>query len=392
MDGLKVTTPEQLMRGHVSEVQMATPMVGVDVEVARAVASTQAAMLMAFKNPRKEVDCWKRMKRTCGRLRFAERSLFAYKRGTSLLMGPTIRLAECLASSWRNLDYGFKVIDKTANGFVVQAYCYDLEANLRVAREFFVTDRRYTGSGELKSERDLYENIASVAQRRVRSVVIECMPIDFVDDAEAAVKTALINGDGRPFQERVDEALRKFWEGPGINTAQIEDFLGHNIRSITPIEIPKLQAVYTSITSGMGQRENFFKMGLGTPQNQEKAPRGRDERKDSPRGGSPPSASPPREQNTAGSAPPKDDRPKYHESAPEQNTPLADTERPQEDGGMTPEDIAAAEEAEREEAANYEDEERTAISEIDGGGPEEKKEQMELKGQPHQRSSRSRLK
>lgn len=64
-------------------------------------------------------------------------------------------------------------------------------------------------------------------------------------------------------------------------------------------------------------------------------------------------------------------------------------EQPTEDGGMTPEDIAAAEELERQEAASYEDEERAAIQEESQGADEP--EQIPLDGHdPPQQSTRRR--
>lgn len=357
---VRVTTPEDMRNNGVnmSLAPIATG-TGVDVEIARSVAQTQAAMLLAFRNPRIERECWDRMKKTCGRLRFAERALFAYKRGHTLLIGPTIRMAEGIATAWRNLDAGFKVISKNENGYLVQAYCFDLEANLRIAREFFVSDKRYTGGGQLTSERDILENISSVAQRRVRSVILECLPTDYVDDAQAACYGTLRRGDGKPFSERVKNLVGAFWE-IGINEAQLEDFLGHNLSALDPVQMPKLQAVYQSISSGMGQIKDFFKPELG--------------------------------QKNKGDV---SRRTKHDEHVEQENKDEVDGSVDEETDGhqppMTDEEKAAALAMEREEASRYDEEERAAIMGKQHG-EEGEQGQMQLDGQQRGQSRRSRLK
>ncbi|MCP4568981.1 MAG: hypothetical protein GY841_15510 [FCB group bacterium] len=261
----QIYTPESLAtNGHSDTGEIMSAQGGMDVESSRAIASVQASMVMAAKRPRREIASWKRMKAACSRLRFAEKALFAYRRGGTLVSGPTIRLAESLASAWGNLDMGFKVIEKLEGGHLVQVFCHDLESNLRVSRELIISKNRYMGGDLLKAERDIAENISSVAQRNVRNVVLQCLPADLVEDAISQCQKTMAKGDGRPLQTRIRDAVVSF-EEIGISVAMLEDFLGHNMEATEPLEIPKLQGAYQSITSGMAKREELFNIAADLP-------------------------------------------------------------------------------------------------------------------------------
>lgn len=244
-------------------------------EVAREIAKVQASLMIAAARPRDEMQVWARVKRSCARTQLAEQANYAYKRGSTMIQGPTIRLAEAVAIAYTNIDYGFDVIAQRPGESEVEAYCTDKEANVTARRKFVVRHVRdlKEGSAELTAERDKYEMIANQAQRRVRACILEILPGDLVDYAKAECEKTIERGDGRPLAERVQSMLESFADlGMGIGPAQIETLLQHPVTAIVEAELPKLRSVYTSLKTGMAKPEELFAPKTGTVSTPNPAP------------------------------------------------------------------------------------------------------------------------
>jgi len=74
--------------------------------VSRQAQEVQAAMVIAKKFPRDTVAAWDRIMMACKRKVLAEQAVYAYPRGDTTVEGPSIRLAEAMAQSWGNIDFG----------------------------------------------------------------------------------------------------------------------------------------------------------------------------------------------------------------------------------------------------------------------------------------------
>ena len=229
------------------------------VEQSRAVAETQAAMLVSKKFPRDENLACQKIITACQRPGLAESGMYAYKRGSTLVTGASIRLAEVLAKYWGNITYGFRETGRTGITSEIEVFCWDMENNVRATRSFTVKHWRDTKKGgyALTAERDIYELIANNAQRRVRACILEMIPGDIVEDAENQCKKTLAVGDGRPVEERVESMLKAFKEFD-VSKNDIELFLNHQTKGIVPAELVKLQNIYKSIKDGIATRADFF--------------------------------------------------------------------------------------------------------------------------------------
>jgi len=241
------------------------------VEQSRAVAETQAAMIVAQKFPRDENASYLKIMTACKRTTLAASGSYAFKRGGQVVTGPSIRLAEVMARCWGNIDYGFRELNRTHEGSEVESYCWDMEYNVRVTRTFFVKHWRDTKGGgyALKDERDKYELIASQAQRRVRACILEMIPGDIVEAAENECKKTLAGGDV-PLEDRVRKMLAAF-KDIGVTQDMIEGFLDHKITAIVPVQIVRLTQIYTSIKDGVAAREDFFTVSSNKTEGLKKA-------------------------------------------------------------------------------------------------------------------------
>lgn len=238
-----------------------SPSAMITTEQSRAIAETQAAMIVARMNPRDENVAYQRIMRACKRKKLAEQAKYVYRRGTTMVEGPSIRLAEVIAQNWQNLQYGFRELGRSADSSEVEAFCWDLETNVRVTRTLTVKHKRDTKSGpkDLKAERDKYEYVASQTQRRVRACILEVIPGDIVEEAEKQCEKTLRGDDNRPIEDRVRDMITAFSE-LGVTGEMVEARLQHSLKAVTLQQLVELQKIYRSIKDGVAQREEFFQV------------------------------------------------------------------------------------------------------------------------------------
>ena len=252
-----VPVPQQ--NGMLQQVQ--TPSALTSVDQARAIAEVQAAMVVARMNPRDEMRAYQRIVMACKRKSLAEQASYAYPRGGKMVTGPSIRLAEVIAGYWGNITYGLRELNRGKGISEVEAFAWDLETNTRVTRQFQVKHIRDKSDGgkELTGERDIYELVASMGQRRVRACILEVVPGDIVEGAEEECKKTLQGGNGEPMEDRIRKMVLAFSEF-GISKDMIEARLRHKIEATLPAELVTLQQIYRSLKDGMAKREEFFDM------------------------------------------------------------------------------------------------------------------------------------
>lgn len=229
------------------------------IEQSRAVAEVQASMVLARANPRNEQVAEYKIMNSCKRKSLAECASYSFRRGGEIVTGASIRLAEEIARHWGNMQYGFREVGRTEESSEVEAFAHDLETNVRVTRQFQVKHWRDTKSGgkKITEERDKYELIANMAQRRVRACLLELVPGDIVEAAEEACKATLIGSIGDP-TVKAKEIVAAF--APlGVTAEMIEGYLQRKLSSIVPADIVTLQRIFRSIKDGVAAVDEFFK-------------------------------------------------------------------------------------------------------------------------------------
>jgi hypothetical protein len=230
---------------------------------AKAIAEVQAAYVIAKKFPRNEHEALMKILNACKRPFLAEQATYAYPKGGTLVSGPSIRLAEVLAQSWGNIEFGVKEISQSNGVSTVEAYAVDLETNTRKPVIFHVKHERHTKKGitRLTDPRDVYELVANQGARRLRNCILAVIPGDVQDAAIAQCKKTMETGEA-PLADRIRMMVVKFDE-LGIKVEHLEKRLLHNLDATTPQEIVTLQGIYKSIKDGFASREDFFEIGIG---------------------------------------------------------------------------------------------------------------------------------
>lgn len=233
-----------------------------EVAESRAQHEVQSAYVIAKKFPRNQHESYSNIMEACKRPFLAEQAMYAYPRGSTLVTGASIRLAEAMAQAWGNLDCGIREISQSNGVSVAEAYAIDLQTNTRVTKVFHVPHVRDTKKGRIKltDSRDIYELVANQGARRLRACILGILPGDIVEAAIEQCKKTLQTGEV-PIVEQVRKMVLAFDE-IGVKVEHLEKRLGHKLDAIIPAEIVTLKSIYKSLRDGMAKREDFFEIGL----------------------------------------------------------------------------------------------------------------------------------
>ncbi len=230
----------------------------VAVEQSRAVAETQASMMIAKKFPRDPIAAVDRILNACTRPTLAEQALYTYARGGTDITGPSIRLAEALAQQWGNFQFGIRELEQRNGESTVEAYAWDVETNTRQVKVFQVKHERHTRKETyaLTDPRDIYELTANQGARRLRACILGVIPGDVVESAVRQCETTL-KTKAEVTPERLKNLLEKFAEF-GVTKEQIEARIQRHVDAMTPAQMVDLGKKYNSLKDGMSQPSDWF--------------------------------------------------------------------------------------------------------------------------------------
>lgn len=233
-----------------------------DVETAKAVAQIQGAMAVAKRFPRDEVQAVNRIKQAAQRRRLAEQAEYEYKRGGSLVSGPSIRAAETLQQCWGNMMSGITEVkrDSLKRESTMLAYAGDLETNTWKFLEFTVPHVRDKSDGAvaLNSSRDVYERTMNDGSRRLRNCILAVIPGDVTDSFLEECDKTLSKSD-TPLKDRI-AAMLKAMEEVAVTRAMIENTFGCKADAITERQLSQLRRIYQSLKDGFGTVTDYFKV------------------------------------------------------------------------------------------------------------------------------------
>lgn len=237
----------------------------VTIESSRAVAEAQGKLVIAKKFPRNEVEAYTKAMEACKRKSLAEKAIYSYPRGGSTISGPSIRLAEELARCWGNIDFGVKELSQKDGESEMQAYCWDMETNTISSQTFVVPHIMDTQNGpkKLTKHRDIYENNANMAGRRLRARILAVLPPDLAEAAVSECKKTLAGGNSIPIADRIKNMAVAF-ERFGVKANVIEKRLGRKIDTMTADDISEYIGIYNSLKDGNSSVSDWFDVKVGS--------------------------------------------------------------------------------------------------------------------------------
>ena len=231
-----------------------------DMVTTRQAQEVQAAMVIAKRFPRDEVESYNRIIRACKRVSLAEQAMYEYPRGKTKVTGPSIRLAEMAAQNWGNIDYGIIELEQRRGESQVMAYAWDLETNTRQTKIFTVPHIRETKNGNvpLTDPRDIYEMVANQGARRVRACILGVIPGDVIESAIDQCNATLQGQSKEPLIDTIRKIVGTFKEQFGVDSAMLEKYIGCKTDAFSMTDLIRLKKVYRSLCDGMAKREDYF--------------------------------------------------------------------------------------------------------------------------------------
>lgn len=235
-----------------------------EMATTRQAQEVQAAMVIAKKFPRNEMDSINRVLTACKRPRLAQQAMYEYPRGGQKVTGASIRLAEAIAQNWGNIDFGIVELEQRNGESIVEAYAWDLETNTRQTKVFTVPHVRGTKKGNiaLTDPRDIYEMVANQGARRLRACILGVIPGDVVDDALEECEKTIKGQNSKPLKDRIREGVQLFEEKFSVTKEMLEKFIGCKAEAFSENDMLRLNKVFVSLKDGMASREDYFEVGL----------------------------------------------------------------------------------------------------------------------------------
>ena len=226
----------------------------------RQAQEVQAAMVMAKKFPRDEIDASNRIRKVCLRKGLAEQAEYSYPKGGKNVKGASIRLAEALAQNWGNIDYGIIELSRNTGESEMMAYAWDLETNTRRTMIFTVLHikEKKSGAVSLTDSRGIYEITANMGARRMRACILAVIPGDIVEDAVTECRKTLTGSYREPLKERAKKIIAVFDDKFKVSKAMIEDRFGYDLEAFTENDYLSLVSIHNSLKDGMSKREDWF--------------------------------------------------------------------------------------------------------------------------------------
>ena len=235
----------------------------VAVESHRAIAEAQGKLVIAKRFPRDEIQAFADMKKACQRPGLASKAFYSYPRSGETISGPTIRLAEELARCWRNIEYGIKELSQDNGKSEMQAFAWDLEANTMSVQNFTnphareVKQKGQTTVKQLTSLRDIYENNANMAGRRLRARILAVLPADFVEEAIAECKRTLAGKNDTPLEDRIRNMVVQF-EKLGVSREMLESRLKRNVDTMSAADLTEFVGIFNSLKEQQTKISDWF--------------------------------------------------------------------------------------------------------------------------------------
>lgn len=235
------------------------------VEETKEIAEVQAKMVLARNFPRDVGYCRELILMECQSKELAEKAIYEFPRGDSVVRGASIRLVECVARHWGNIVSGVKELGTVGNKSTVKAYCWDLQTNFYDEKVFEVEYIRHTkkGSYELTDSRDRYETMANLAARRKRACMQAVIPQFVIDEAMEVCRQTLeqsITAESsiEETKAKMLGAFRSLTSCDWVTEEHLAAICGKGYEFLNAKDIVKLRNLYNAIKDGFVKPDTAF--------------------------------------------------------------------------------------------------------------------------------------
>lgn len=232
---------------------------------ARQLAEIRGKMVLAKQFPRDPQESLRRIIAECQNIKLAEVATYSFPRGDSEVTGPSIRLAEVIASHWGNFTCGVTELEQRSGESTVKAYAWDLETNYSDEKVFAVPHVRSTkrGNTQLTDPRDIYELVANQGARRKRACIFSVIPAYLIESATEECQRVLEDEANKEGIEKMRSKMLTAFNGLDENITKevMEAKIGKPFDTFNSKDIVKLRNLYNAIKDGFVKATVAFDLG-----------------------------------------------------------------------------------------------------------------------------------
>ncbi len=237
----------------------------VAIESERAIAEVQAKLVLAKRFPRNLALAYDKLMEQCRRKDFAETAIYRYPRGGQNVEGASVRLAEEIARSMGNIEYGLRELANKPGESEMEAFAWDQESNVTSSQRFVVKHRRDKSDKATKvrikedliDERDIYEVTANMGARRMRARILAIVPPQFEKDAVQECRRTIAAGGGKSLIDRRNDMVQAF-KKLSVTVAMLEQYKDKKVDDFAEDDLVDLIGVYQAIKSGEFSKKDYF--------------------------------------------------------------------------------------------------------------------------------------
>lgn len=185
----------------------------------------------------------------------AEACIYSLPRAGKMIAGPSVRLAEIVASAYGNMQIGARVVDAEEREVVAQGVAWDMEKNLRVTIE---ARRRITNKHGKRYDDDMINVTGrAAASIALRDAVFRVVPRAYITQIYERARMVAV-GDAKTLANRRAEVLDRL-QKLGVSQDRVLSKL--EVRGIEDIGLEQLEILIglgTAIKNGEMQLDEVF--------------------------------------------------------------------------------------------------------------------------------------
>lgn len=181
---------------------------------------------------------------------------YMLRRQGKLIEGPSVRMAEIIASSWGNIRVQARIIANDGKMITAQGVCHDLESNYAVSAE---VKRRITGKDGRTFSDDMQVVTGNAACAiAMRNALFKVVPMALVKKVITKAKKVSL-GEATSLEESRKKML-DYFQKIGVDQQHIFDYLSvTKIDEIDTDMVVELRGLATAIKEGTTTaQETFF--------------------------------------------------------------------------------------------------------------------------------------
>lgn len=172
------------------------------------------------------------------------------------ITGPSVRLAEVIASCWNNLRVSTRITANDGKSVTAQGVCWDLETNIAVSAE---VQRSILKSNGYSYSNEMQVLVMMAAQSiAFRNAIFKVIPRSLVETLEKGIKSVAF-GDKAGFDKKRDEIITYFEKEHGVKLLKIlQSFDKTSIRELSSENVFELYCLKNAITEKTTTVQDYF--------------------------------------------------------------------------------------------------------------------------------------